>query len=160
MNYQRTPTHDNRKHWTAVSTSLGLISSVSRCLHLWRSIQRPQIAVSKFYHWVTSSHRTQVTPNWLVIVIARPVNLNVSCKLHPQSLQRIRSPPGPRLPQRIRNTRPCNYYDPKGKDTDLHFLFFLIRNNIVNWIVGNSIHNIIPLLRKIENVEMYNLFHC
>ena len=52
------------------------------------------------------------------MVISRPINLNVSCKLHPYSLQRTRSPPGPRLPKRIRNTHPRNYYDLKGKDID------------------------------------------
>ena len=38
------------------------------------------------------------------MVFARPINLNVFCKLHPYSLQRNRSPPGPHIPQRIRNT--------------------------------------------------------
>ena len=42
-----------------------------------------------------------------VMVIARPINLNVSCKLHLYSLQTTRSPPGPRL----ENTHPRNYYN-------------------------------------------------
>ena len=54
----RTPMHDIRKHWTAVSTLLGLISSVYRNLHHWRSNQWPQIEVPKPYNWATSSYRT------------------------------------------------------------------------------------------------------
>ena len=47
MNYHdqkicRTPTYDIQEHWTAVSTLLGLISSVYCNLHHWRSNQRPQ----------------------------------------------------------------------------------------------------------------------
>ena len=57
------------------------------------------------------------------MVIAWPINLNVSCKLHLYSLQRTRSPPGPHLPKTIRNIHLRNYYDLKGKDIDLHFLF-------------------------------------
>ena len=34
---RRTPTHDIREHWTAVSTLLGFIDSVYRNLHHWRS---------------------------------------------------------------------------------------------------------------------------
>ena len=35
----RTPTHNIREHWTADSTLLGLISSLYRNLHQWRSNQ-------------------------------------------------------------------------------------------------------------------------
>ena len=65
----RTTTHDIREHWTAVSTLLGLISSVYLNLHHWISNQRPQIAVPKLYNWGISSYRTQVTPNQIVMVI-------------------------------------------------------------------------------------------
>ena len=64
-------------------------------------------------------------PKQLVLVVVRPINLNESCELHPYSLQRIRSPPEPCLPSRIRNTHPCNYYNLKGKDVDVHFLFWV-----------------------------------
>ena len=37
------------KHWTAVSTLLGLISSVYHDLNHWRSNQQPQIAEQKLY---------------------------------------------------------------------------------------------------------------
>ena len=104
-----TLTHDIWKHWTAVLTLLGLISSVYHDLHRWRSNQQPQIAVLKLYNWTTSSYRTQVMPNQLVMVIAQPIDLNLSCTLHPYSLQRTRSPPGPCLPKRTRNTCLCNY---------------------------------------------------
>ena len=50
----------------------------------------------------------------------------MSSKLHPYSLQRTQSSPGPRLPKRIRNTHPRNHYDLKGKDIDLHFLFQVV----------------------------------
>ena len=104
-----------REQWTPASTLLGLISSVYRDLRHWRSNQWPQIAVLKLCNWAISSHRTQVTPNQLVMVIARPNNLNVSCKLHPYSFQRTRSPsPGPRLPKKLRNMHPRNYYDLRG----------------------------------------------
>ena len=68
--------------------------------------------------------------NQLVMVIARPINLNVSCKLHPHSLQRTRSPPEPRLPRGIGNTYPRNYYNFKGKDIDVYIgieLFLTIK---------------------------------
>ena len=87
---RRTPTHGIREHWTAVSTLLGLISSVYRIRHHWRANQRPQIAVPKLYNWVTSSYRKYVTPNQLAMVIARPMGVTVSsgksmdvtCKTH------------------------------------------------------------------------------
>ena len=62
----RTPTHDIGEHWTAVSTLLDFISNGYRNFHHWRSNQRLQTAVPKFYNWAISSYRTQVTPNQLV----------------------------------------------------------------------------------------------
>ena len=79
---QWTLTHDIRKHWTAVSASLGHISSVYRDLHHWRSNQWPQIAEPKLYNWAINPYCTQVMPNELVMVIAQPINLNASWKLH------------------------------------------------------------------------------
>ena len=58
-----------------------------------RSNQWPQIAVLNLYNWATSSYRTQVTPNQLVMVIVQPNNLNVSGKLHLYSFQRTWSSP-------------------------------------------------------------------
>ena len=128
MNYhdqkiRRTLTHDIRKQWTAVSILLSLISSVYRDLPHWRPNQRPQITEPKLYSWDINPYRTQVMPNQLVMVIVRLINLNMSCKLHPFSLQRTRWSPGPRLDKRFRNTHLRKYYDLKGKDRDLHFLF-------------------------------------
>ena len=57
----RTLTQDIRKYWTAVSTLIGLISSVYRDLHHWKSNQQPQITVSKIYFWATRPHPIQVT---------------------------------------------------------------------------------------------------
>ena len=113
---RRTLARDIRKHWSAVSTLLGPISSVYHDIPYWKSNQRPQNAELKLYHWAIGTHCTQVTPDQLVMVIARPINLNVSCKLHPYSLQRTWSPPGPRLPRRIGNTHLRNFYNLKGKD--------------------------------------------
>ena len=91
-----------------------------------------------------------MTPNQLVRVIARPINLNVSCELLPYSLQTTRSPPGPRLPKRIENKHLRNYYDLKGiVCRALVFAGFSGH--------GNSIHNIIALLKK-ENVQQTALF--
>ena len=59
----RTPTYDIYKHWTAVSTFLGLISSVYHDLPHWRSNQQLQIAEPKLYHWAIRLYCTQVTPN-------------------------------------------------------------------------------------------------
>ena len=75
---QRTPTHDIQEHWTAVSTLLGLISSVYHNLHHWRSNQRPQIAVLKLYNWATSSYRM-----WLVnlALLACDMNWWLSCRV-------------------------------------------------------------------------------
>ena len=56
----------------------------------------------------------------------------MSCKLHPYSLQRTRSPPGPSFPKRVRNTHPRNYFEHKGKDIDLHFSF--LSWGIILWI--------------------------
>ena len=67
----------------------------------------------------SSPYCIQVMLNQLVMVIARPINLNVSCKLHPSSLQRTRSSPGPGPPKRVGNMHTCNYYDLKGKDIDV-----------------------------------------
>ena len=134
----RVLTHNIWKHWTAVLTLLGLISSVYHDLHHWRSNQWPQIEELKLYNWANSPYRTQVMPNQLVIIIAQLINLNVSYKLHLYSLQRTWSPPGPRLPKRIRNMHPRNYYEFKGKDTDVYFFFFKFTRFSAN---GNSIHN-------------------
>ena len=56
-------TYDIWKHWTVVSTSLGLITSVYRDLPTWRSNQQPQNAEPKLYHWATGPHGTKVMPN-------------------------------------------------------------------------------------------------
>ena len=61
-------------------------------------------------NWAISPYPKQVTPNLFVRVIARPINLTVSCKLHPYSLQRAQSPTGARLPKRIKNTHLRNSY--------------------------------------------------
>ena len=67
------------------------------------------------------------------IHIAWLINLNVSCKLYLYTLQRTWSPPGPRLPRKIGNTHPRNYYNLKGKDINVHLFSFLSRG-IILWI--------------------------
>ena len=123
---------NTRKHWTDFSTLFDLISSVYRDFSHWRLDQRLQNAEPKLCHWATDPHCTQVMPNQLVMVIVWPINLNVSCKLHLYTLQRTQSPPGPCLPKRIGNIHVCNYYNPKGKDIDVHFSF--LGRGIILWI--------------------------
>ena len=64
---RRTPTHNIQEHWTAVSAWLGLISSVYRTIHHYRSNQRPQNAVPKLYNWATSLYRT----SWFGVICRR-----------------------------------------------------------------------------------------
>ena len=78
-------------------------------------------------------HYAQVTLNQLVMLIAWSITLNVSCRLRPYSLQRTRSPPGPRLPKRIRNTHPRNYCDLKGGQ-GYRSTFSLLSRGIILWI--------------------------
>ena len=85
---RRTLMHDTRKQWTAVYIVISTTGD-------WNNDYR----LLKLYNWASSQYRTQVTPNLLVMVTARRINVNVSCKLHLYSLQRTRSPPGPRLPR-------------------------------------------------------------
>ena len=62
----QTPTHNIQEHWIAVSTLLGLISSLYHNLHL-RSNQRPQIAVPKLYKWATSSYHNILCQNKFIM---------------------------------------------------------------------------------------------
>ena len=101
-----------------------------------RANQQPQNAEPKLYLWANNLYRKQVIRNQLVMIIARPINLNVSCKLHPYSLQRTRSPPGPRLPKRIGNTYPRNYYNLKGKDIDIHVRDIRKHRTAVSTLLG------------------------
>ena len=52
-----------RNHWIAVSSLLGLISSIYTDIPDRRSNQRPQNAEPKVYHWAIGPHRTQVMLN-------------------------------------------------------------------------------------------------
>ena len=103
----RTLAYDIWKHFTAVSTLLGLISSVYHNLQHWRSNLQTQSQNS------TTEPSVHITHKWCQINLTWPINLNVSCKLHPYSLQKTWSPPGPCIPKRIGNTHPCNYYNLK-----------------------------------------------
>ena len=61
----------------------------------------------------------------LVIVIARPINLNVSCKLHPYTLQRTRSPPW-----WIGNTHlQKDWKYTSGKGLEIHICIILITSS-------------------------------
>ena len=119
----------------SANTCAWLTETPDSCFDLIRSHQQCYTVISPTGDR-TSDHRmhsrnsttepsAQVTSNQLVRVIARLINLNVSCKLHPYSLQRTRSPPGPRLPRRIGNTYPRNYYKRMGKDIDEHLIFLV-----------------------------------
>ena len=55
--------HDQKIRRTPIyrkTTLLGIISSVYRYLHYWRSNQRPQIALPKLFNWGTCSYHTLV----------------------------------------------------------------------------------------------------
>ena len=125
---RQTIARDIRKHWTAILTLLGLISSVipwSPPLEIkpaTRECRAETLPLS------TYPHRTQVKPNQLVMVIMWPINLNVSYKLHP------RSSPGPRLPKRFGNTHSHNYYNLKGQNRCPVFLY-VARNCLLDFLV-------------------------
>ena len=122
-------------HTETLDSWFDLIRSYQQCISCfphWRSNQQPKNAELKLYHWATCPHHTQTMQNQLIMVIARPIKLNGSCKLHPYSTQRTQSAPGPCLPRRIGNTHPCNYYNLKCKDIDMHFHF--LRRGIILWI--------------------------
>ena len=104
------PVNTCTRHKETLDSCFNLIRSHQKHLPISPSLEiKPATIETKLYQWATNSLRTEVTSNHLAMVIAWPINLNVSCKLHPYSLQRIRSPPRPRLPRRIRNTHPRNY---------------------------------------------------
>ena len=95
----------------------------------------------KLYHCVTNSHRTQVTPNQLFMVIVRPMCLgsyiSTRCKGHGQ-LQDHVFPGGLNVEGLYCE---LNYRDQKIRRTPARD-------------IRNSIHNIIPLLKK-ENVHLF-----
>ena len=87
---QWTLMHDIWKYWTtAVSTLLGLISSVYHDLHYWRSKQRSQIAEPKLFDWSTSPDCTQVTLNQLVMVKKKKKEKKKKKNVHLKLLNRI-----------------------------------------------------------------------
>ena len=83
------------------------------------------------------------------MVIAQPINLNVSCKLYPYILQWIRSPLEPSLPKRIGNTHPHNYYNLKGKDIYIYIPWLVIWVSLVCdvdwWLSGRvlALHSVV-----------------
>ena len=69
----------------------------------------------------------------IILWIELPINLYVSCKLHPYTFtEDTVSPTGPHFPRRIVNTHPRNYYNLKGKDIDE--LFYFLSWGIILWI--------------------------
>ena len=135
---RRTPTHEIREHWASVSTLLGLISSVYRNLHHWRSNQRPQIAVPKLYDWATSSYRTQVTSNQLVMVIARPTNPNVQVTsvLFPREKF---TPQGHVFPRSL-EIRIRVIIIPQGQGNRCRYFYFLSREIYVHWYIETLVN--------------------
>ena len=79
--------YDIRKHWTAVSTLLCLISSVYHDLHHRRLNQWPQIAEPKLYNWANSRYLTQLTRGadhgrhcwWDLIRLKRLSSVSICC---------------------------------------------------------------------------------
>ena len=133
---QWTLARDIRKHWTAVSTLLGFISSVYPDLLHWGSNQRPHNAEQKLYYWITNPHRTQVMLYQLVMVIAKPSYIRTL----------------------YRGSTFCSRWFDLQWGRSRHTL--LMRPNKVETAVqcfrssagfsghGNSIHNIIPLRKE------------
>ena len=58
-----------------------------------------KITVLKLYNWAPSSYRTQVTPNQLVMVIERPINLKATSILFPEDT--VTLPQGRAFPRRL-----------------------------------------------------------
>ena len=102
-------------HTETLDSCFDLIRSHQQCI-LWSPPLEIQAATTecraKTLPLSHSPHRTQVMPNQLVMVIAWPINLNVSCKLHLYSLQRTWSSP-----------------PKKGKCTSLSFSWQLTKNS-------------------------------
>ena len=142
------------QHMETLDSCFNLIRSNQQCIPCfphWRSNQQPQNMEQKFYHIAISPHHAQVIPNQLVMAIECPGKLNVSCKLHPYSLQRTWSSWGPHLLRSIGNTHPLDYYNLKGKDIDVHFLFKVEKL----YCEFNSLYIYIYILSSIDR-----LFHC
>ena len=129
------PVNNYARHTETLGNFFDFIRSHKQYIPRSHSLEiEPTTTEPKLYNSPISPYRTRVTPNWVVMVIARPVNLNVSWMLHPYSLPRTWSPPGPRLPKRIGNTHPRNYHDLKGKDIDVHFCLFFLSKGMILWI--------------------------
>ena len=139
---------DIQKHWTAVSTLLGLISSVYCDLPHLRSNQQTQNAEPKLYHWAINPHCTQVTPNQLVTCDVDWWLSGRVYALHSVVTGLISS----------------------GRDHGIYTWWDLIRSKqqssvsvchaqVFGGFSGrdDSIHNIIPLLKK-ENIHQIDLF--
>ena len=98
-------------------------------------------------NWATSSYRTQVLPNQLVMVIVRPNNLNVSCKLHPYSFQRTRSPP------------PQGHVFPRSLEIRIHISYSLQQIlACIYHLLGLSNFSFLHKIPRVPSLEL--LFSC
>ena len=104
----------------------------------------------------TGPYRTQPIPNQLFMAIEWLININVPYKLHPYSLKWTRLPPGPHFLKRIGNTHLRNYYNLKGKDIDVYFLFWFcllldlasLVCDVNRWLISRvlALHSVVDLL--------------
>ena len=90
------PPNTYARHTEPLDCCFDLIRSHQQCILWYQPLEiDPVTTEARLYNWTilhTSDAKT------LVMGLAWPINLNESCKLHPYSLERTRSPPGPRLP--------------------------------------------------------------
>ena len=136
-----------RKHWTAVSILIGLINSVYRDIPPPLEIEPATTEWPKLYHWPNDQNSTtepsHTSDAKLTMVIARSINLNVSCKLLAYSLQRTRSPPGSRLSRRIGNTHLRNYYNLEVKYIDQKIRRTLMHDIWKHWTAVSTLLGLI-----------------
>ena len=145
---QRTVTHDIQKHLTAVSTLLGLISSVYHDLHHWiesatTDCRAETLRLRQQSIWRTSEAKSTSHGN---CTANEP-----ECILQVTSIlfKEIWSRPGPCLPKRIRNMHPCNYCNLKVnvlsffQITTIFLLFlewgFLTANFLIFFLIEDHI---------------------
>ena len=114
------------KHWTAVSTLLGLISSAYCDLHHWRLNKQPQKAEPKLYCWAPGPHHTHIYIYRITCVLAgfsshdNSINIYISSwSCHTSSMYFSLSlaihPYHPLLPAGLLNNIQCPYRAVVGK---------------------------------------------
>ena len=84
-------------------------------------------------------------------------SINVSCELHPYFFQWTRSTLGPRLPKRIRNTHPRNYYYLKGKDIYIYIYIYVYFSFLRRGIVLSLQMDVCNRHRESKSTKLYEI---